>query len=207
MIDDVITVRRYSNIGKLNQKSLNAKGLEKTLIKGCSVLEELGVKYWISSGTLLGLNRDKNLIPYDKDVDIHVLADMDIYKIVKKMPFNSVLRVVSSNNRYMQFAFFDEETKAIFDIFFFYEKADLLVNRNDYGIFWYPIDKIQNLTTISFNNRKYPAPDPSWYCEFMYGKDWRTPDNYKEHWVEYYIKNSKGFIFTGNKNVNQLNYY
>lgn len=205
--DDRILVKRYRHSGRLGQENLTHEGLEKTLIKGCDVLEQLGIKYWLSSATLMGLNRDNHFIPNDKDVDIDIWTDKDIYSIVKTLPFDTVVRVVSSNNFYMQFAFFDEETRAIFDLFFFYPEGDRLVNRNDYGVFWYPREKFDILTFIEYNGRKYPSPDPDWYSEFMYGKDWRIPKSYKGHWTEDYIKDCSGFIFTGNENVKQVNYY
>ena len=37
------------------------------------VLEGLGHKAFLNSGTLLGLVRDKNLIPYDDDIDLAVV--------------------------------------------------------------------------------------------------------------------------------------
>ena len=36
------------------------------------VLEELNIRYWIDSGTLLGAYRDKAIIPYDHDIDVRI---------------------------------------------------------------------------------------------------------------------------------------
>lgn len=38
-------------------------------------LEKTGLESWLDSGTLLGLIRDKKLLPGDKDVDVGVFAD------------------------------------------------------------------------------------------------------------------------------------
>ena len=51
------------------------------------------------------------------------------------MPFDPI-RIVKKG-RYMQIAFLSEEN-VIFDIYFFYEYDQRLVNWNDAGIFIYP---------------------------------------------------------------------
>ena len=54
---------------------LNVNNAEQTLIKTTDLLKENGLGYWIDSGTLLGAYRDKNLIPYDHDLDIRLLPN------------------------------------------------------------------------------------------------------------------------------------
>jgi hypothetical protein len=51
-----------------------------------SGLNELNVNYWVCNGTLLGLVRDGDLIPWDHDIDIAFWAnDVLILEITKKM--------------------------------------------------------------------------------------------------------------------------
>ncbi len=202
-----LLVRRYITMNSINNQHVKSHDLEKTLITGCKVLEDLGVKYWVASGTLLGLNRDGDFLKNDYEIDVDVYTDKDVYKIIKELPFIDIVRIVSHDNRYMQFALVDKSTDVIFDIWFYYPKGSKLMNRNDYGIFWYPSKKFTNLTTIRYNGNEYPCPDPDWYCEFVYGKSWRTPKQYQKHWTYYYTKDCKGFRFTGNANVREENYY
>lgn len=48
------------------------------------ILESNKVPYWLCHGTLLGIVRDKNLIPWDDDIDIAIFkSDIDFKKINK----------------------------------------------------------------------------------------------------------------------------
>jgi len=38
------------------------------------VLNSIGVRYWLSQGTLLGVTRDNQLIPWDRDIDFTVFS-------------------------------------------------------------------------------------------------------------------------------------
>jgi len=199
-------VRRYVDPGSL-AKSVTSEDVEATLVKGCDVLEEIGVKYWLASGTLLGIHRERAFIKHDRDVDVNVYTDNDVYKIIKKVPFNDIVRIVKSNNQYMQLAFLDKSTGVIFDIWFYHDSKERLINTNDYGVFWYPTEKIKNLSKITFRGREYPAPDPEWYCNFVYGENWREPKKHDGHWTKSYISDCKGFVFTDNKNARYINCY
>jgi len=45
------------------------------LLKTIDILNEKGFKYWLEAGTLLGIFRDGDLIPWDYDADIGIPAD------------------------------------------------------------------------------------------------------------------------------------
>lgn len=206
-ITDELFSRDYIDLDSMDNKDFSQQDLEKTMLKGCKVLEELGVKSWVGRGTLLGFYRDNKFLPKDKDIDIDVYTDKEVYKIIKNMPFEEIVLATIHGGRYMQLAFLDKETDVIFDIWFYHEKDKKIINRNYYGHFWLPVEKLEKLTTIVFNGHKYFIPDPDWYCEFWYGKDWKTPKKYSAHWTEDYKKDCKGFIYTGTKHVRGLIYY
>lgn len=60
-------------------------------VKAISILNSNRIKYWVCNGTALGLIRDKNLIPWDRDIDIGVWKDetniSELEKIFKKEGF------------------------------------------------------------------------------------------------------------------------
>ena len=41
----------------------------------CKLIEQLGLTYRITDGTILGIYRDGRLIPHDNDIDIDVLVE------------------------------------------------------------------------------------------------------------------------------------
>jgi phosphorylcholine metabolism protein LicD len=64
---------------------LHKKILKILLEKVSKLLDENNINYFIDGGTLLGAERDKDLIPYDDDVDIGVLFK-DFNKLMKILP-------------------------------------------------------------------------------------------------------------------------
>lgn len=203
--DELLCIE-YIEYNSIDKNRRRREDLEKTMMKGCAILQEIGVKYWIGRGTLLGLHRDKDFLPNDIDIDIDVYSDREIYKIIRKMPFDA-LYVTSTIESYMQFAFLDRETNVIFDIWFYHDRDGKLVNRNCFGQFWLPSEKIENLESMSFNGHEYPAPNPDWYCRYWYGENWRLPKKYGKDWTIEYRKDCKGFTYTGLTNVRELLYY
>lgn len=204
---DELLCREYIEYNLIDKSKRRREDLVKTMLKGCMVLEEIGVKYWLGRGSVLGFHRDNDFLPNDIDIDIDVYTDKDVYKIIQKMPFE-VIFVTNCRGRYMQLAFWDSETKVIFDIFFYYDSGRKLYNRNYFGYFWLPSDQIERLTTINFAGRDYPIPAPEWYCRFWYGDNWRTPKKCgTPDWTIDYRKDCEGFIYKGAKNVTDLHYY
>ena len=163
---------------------MDGKDPSTTLNIGCDILDDVGVKYWVSQGTLLGFHRDKNFIEGDSDVDIEVLDVIDESKfqeIIDKLPFD-LIRSASMYDKYMQLAFIDNSNNIIFDVWFLYSKDDLILNYTDDGKLHYPKKYFENLSTVEFNNRFYPAPsDSEWYCKFRYGDDWNIPQYKNRH--------------------------
>ena len=49
--------------------------MKKMLLKTIDILNEKGFKYWLEAGTLLGILRDGDLIPWDYDADLGIPAE------------------------------------------------------------------------------------------------------------------------------------
>ena len=84
--EEVLWDTKYFDVYKHFKKSYKVEELGSTLNKGCDVLEELGIPYWLGRGTLLGLHRDGKFIPGDNDIDVGVLGGEMALEIIKKMP-------------------------------------------------------------------------------------------------------------------------
>ena len=70
------------------------KKIDKNLITLIDILTEYKINYWICHGTLLGIIRDKELIPWDHDIDVGVIENkknrMTLPIILKKRGFKQV---------------------------------------------------------------------------------------------------------------------
>ena len=65
-----------SPIEKIQLKEKNYhQRMKNMLLKTIDILNQKRVKYWLEAGTLLGIIRDGDLIPWDYDADLGILAD------------------------------------------------------------------------------------------------------------------------------------
>ena len=72
---------------RLTQKPLEGKYLKRTLkLTGMitDFLDKEKVPYWLEGGTLIGVMREKRLLPWDHDVDLSMNAE-DLSKIIGKI--------------------------------------------------------------------------------------------------------------------------
>ena len=72
--------------------------IDKNLKSLIDILTENKINYWICHGTLLGIIRDKQLIPWDHDIDIGVIENkitrMTLPIMLKKKGFKEVKRMM-----------------------------------------------------------------------------------------------------------------
>ena len=179
------------------KKKLTGKNLinsMKMLQKVTQIMEKNGIPYWLEGGTLLGIVREKRLLPWDNDMDISLIKDNEkkllsiLFKIflcgyivrVKKYKFDvepfekGEVRIVKIRNR--KFLFIKGD--ATLDIFF--------KRKNDNEYFWtvgvkkpvlksVPKNFYEELTTFDFNGKPYSVPkDYDGYLTYRYG-DWKIP--------------------------------
>lgn len=156
-----------------------------------SLFEKHDIKYWLDHGTLLGIIRDKELIPWDHDVDICISGE-DVGKflaIKKKFPFKyrismryddtgrlpGTLRLVKIkywHRKYLRLFKFQE---LFLDIFIKYKVGDYY-----YWIDTHTPKRVKakyhdDLDTIYWDNRDYVIPsNVDQYLTDRWG-DWRTP--------------------------------
>ena len=73
----------------MDTENNSEKKIDKNFVETLILLEKNNIFYWICHGTLLGLIRDKDLIPWDHDVDIAVWYSEDIKKKIKSIMMNN----------------------------------------------------------------------------------------------------------------------
>lgn len=162
---------------------------------GTSFLAMIGLHYWLSAGTVLGIYRDKALIPHDTDLDVGVLLDWNntdnltvmarIISVARNLGY-TLLASTMVGSRPMQLAFVTANG-IVFDIYFFYKNHEefFVVNFNSFGVMRKPERFVNNLEIIEYNNVKYPAPAPiEEYLKYRFGEDWKTPKKGKDSWFK-----------------------
>ena len=64
----------------MRAKNNSQKKIDKNFIEIINLLKKNNISYWLCHGTLLGIVRDKNLIPWDHDIDIAVWYKKNLKK-------------------------------------------------------------------------------------------------------------------------------
>ena len=127
-------------------KLYNGKKIDINFSEIINILNKNRIKYWISHGTLLGLIRDKQLIPWDHDIDIAVWSGAISREKIKK--------IMLSNNFLLKDKYVEDASLT------FEKKGGRLVDINFYQV-----------TTLKNNERKiayasYPIPK-NFFCRLI----------------------------------------
>ena len=109
----------------MSLEPLEGKDCFDILNRGIKILESMGLKYWISAGTALGLYRDGDFIPHDTDIDVEILLDkpLNIAKLQQLFEADGFKTFLKCRklDKFMQVAFMSD-TKIIFDIYIYYDE-------------------------------------------------------------------------------------
>lgn len=155
--------------------------------KGCKLLDEMGIKYSLADGTLLGVVRDNKLIPHDTDIDIAVLHPADAKQIEKIFTKNrfKVGRRAAFKGIIQQLVFYSE-SNCLFDIIFYTKIGDEVYNfcEKDF-YFQHHYHNYESVVPYEFEGHTFYIPnDVEGWLEATYG-DWRTPNGSKpKDWRE-----------------------
>lgn len=150
------------------------------------MLDSLGIRFWLSAGTALGLYRDGDFIPHDTDLDIGTLEitgrfdEMD--RAFDEAGFSRLEATHPSLTDKFQRAYLF--LGVLFDIYSYTREGDTIVAYTDSGKLVKPYGLFEDLNGVRFRGRAYPLPDPiEDYLEMRYGPDWRTPKTQKDAWT------------------------
>jgi len=180
----------------LGQDQETTELAESILLLICDVLSYKNIPYYVDAGTLLGIIRDQQLIPWDDDIDIAISStdhDLCYQAILTTLPELRVLTGVDyqlqklySTHEFGAVKIGDlrsfklapvnlNEKKPLLDVFIKYKSTEVM----DYVIasrgFRMPVEHIDSLELHSFRGQKISIPGKvELYLERHYG-DWRTP--------------------------------
>ena len=62
--------------------NINNKKIDKNFVETIYLLNKHNIKYWLCHGTLLGIIRDKELIPWDHDIDIALWKEENLKETI-----------------------------------------------------------------------------------------------------------------------------
>ena len=164
-------------------KELKDLPAEKILQEADAILVD--IPHWLSTGTLLGIVRDKKLIEWDTDIDIDVLGDTNVLELIKMFEDKGfkLVRTETYQGRTMQVVF--QKEGVIIDIHLFWDNGfESYVNYNECGVSKMPHFLFDNLSRLEFNGYSYSVPQtPEAYLDIRY-KDWKKVVKGR-HWKTY----------------------
>ncbi len=143
------------------------------------ILNESDIHYWLDWGSLLGIIRDGDLIPYDSDIDLGIfLEDIDnYYKLkekfeIKGYSFHNIDKFSLSLSLKVKpvhcIPYLDVWTWRV-------EGNKAILNNSNKEIFC-DVSYYKELRTVDWEGFKVKVPkDTENYLSMRYGDDWRTP--------------------------------
>ncbi len=150
------------------------------------LLAEHGIRHWLDYGTLLGAVRDGELIPWDWDADLGILARDAEAVLALRAEIEAASHHVFLGDPGSIRIYYSETNQLGLDLWLWREEGDLLVSVDENPlVLWpgmhdrasFPAAFVEQLTEVELDGRPYPAPSPVdvLLAEHRYGPDWRTP--------------------------------
>lgn len=177
----------------------------------CQIVLENNFKIAVTEGTLLGLYRDKKLIPWDDDLDFMIIADsyFSWERLEEKLKSNNfwkyrekrkngnlISQAYKWKNVHCDFVLMDSGKEHIKVDYGCYEYKNLTYVNNvesEYQVWEIEIPAVKKIIYKKINDIKIPFPENSEdILVALYG-DWKNPNsNYKPQRKEI----RKKFVFT-----------
>ena len=152
--------------------------------EGCQILKDLNIPYCLADGTLLGVYRDKKLIPHDTDIDISVVLPVNVDSIIRKFTKHGfkIGRLPVAYGQVQQVVFYKNET--LFDIIFYQKVGDKVLNfcEKDF-YFMHDAHHYENYDKVEFEGFEFSIPqDVEGWLAHTYGDDWKFPKPKPANW-------------------------
>jgi len=173
---------------KLSEKNYHNK-MKNMLLTTIDLLQKNKIPFWLEAGTLLGIVRDGDLIPWDKDADLGIPAEYieQVFALRHKfLPKYIFKKRWINNNRWIpsDLRAFKVQTiweklfqvKFHVDLFFVYKTGDKY-RWKDSGVLKHTDSKYyDNLDYIKWEGREIPVPSRTEeYLTMRYGQ-WKFPN-------------------------------
>tara|TARA_R110000824_G_scaffold170181_5_gene347479 strand:+ start:5395 stop:6018 length:624 start_codon:yes stop_codon:yes gene_type:complete len=166
----------------------NLKSRKRNLLDVKEVLEDTGLKFWLTNGTALAAHREGDWIPWDDDVDLDVM--MEDYMLVRAELRERFInegfivrdRHVNDPTMAKMAIFRDGEKTALRPLYLDpkHKHGDKYRFRRDYK---YLRKFYETPGTIEFMGETFNIPSPvEEFLTYVY-RDWKTPVNEEEESV------------------------
>ena len=170
---------KYVNVrvGMPNKK-FDLAGRTSNLKEVKQVLDDVGLKFWLTNGTALAAHRDHDWIPWDDDVDLDVYME-DFRPLCEKLRTRFMKRGyiarLTKGARKCKMSVFKHGEKTAFRGLF----LDPSYKKNKYRLrtrFKYPKRFYKTRGTLEFKGMVFNVPSPiEDFLVYVYGKKWRVP--------------------------------
>jgi Flp pilus assembly protein TadD len=164
---------------------MNLEGARQTLFEARSRLMAANLPFFLSNGTLLGIVRNGDLLPHDKDMDIGLPWDVNRHHLLEILCSGNVfqnLRAERNNDADLQFniALKHRNTNSGLDLFFYLPDGDhFMCSFNCRAQPMTSRPRKFSIGTLDWRGVSWPVPDPTdQYLTDFYGEHWRIPDPY-----------------------------
>jgi len=140
-------------------------------------LERYNIKYWINWGTLLGLYRDKQFIPWDTDIDVtcHMEDRWKVINLVEPLLKKLGCFIPKEEVCYPEDRWYIRDMEKI-ELNFVEDVGDKYCYSPERSKLACPKAYIDNLDALDFRERKLPIPsNTAKYLELSYGTNWNIP--------------------------------
>ncbi len=176
----------------LAQKPMEVQEASSVLLELHSLLGQNNIPFFLAYGTLLGIYRDAELLPHDKDLDVGL--DWNCSR-------DELIRVLSQSGRYwidpksanpqtyhFNFGVVEKRRGISIDFFFFKPDGAYLLSGFHHlpnPLLW-RFNKFE-LKDIKYKNQVFKIPaHPETYLIDIYGPNWHVPDPYFDSLVSGY---------------------
>ena len=165
-----------------NKNNFNFKGRTKNLLDMKSILDDMGIQFFLTHGALLGAYRENDFIKHDDDIDLDIFEEILLPRydelcnnLIKAGFIIRGRNVKLKGQKGEKFnSYRDGEKIAIRGLY-----LDPDYENNKYrltNIFQYPRRFHDNPDSILFKGVTFVTPGPlEEFIVYCFGKNWRTP--------------------------------
>ena len=155
------------------------------LISARNLLMAAEIPFFLCSGTLLGIVRNNDILPYDKDMDLGIPWHVDRELISRILTQSGIfeegkVQEDTFENRQWHLSFVHIKNQIALDLFFYCPDDEHFIC--GFNFLPFPVQSHPHrfeIGTLFWQGLDWPIPEPvEQYLTDFYGSDWRIPDPY-----------------------------